>query len=279
MARLAWNIRADEKNPGKRHVRDLLSDPENAAPRDPIASAQANMRAALPKRFYKTVATGERDGRHRVLLDGRAVKTPGRNELQLATAAAAALVAAEFDAQGEEINPATMPCYRLANTAIDGVSADMQAVLEDVLRYCGTDMLFYRADAPRELAERQRELWDPVLDWAQSLAGSRFRLAEGIMHVAQPREAIAALGAHLSTVSDPLELAAIHSMTTLTGSALLALAVWKDALSAEEAWTAAHVDEDWNIAQWGEDAEARQRRALRRAEMDAADRLMKALRG
>lgn len=260
-------------------MRDILSfaDADKGEPNDPMKSAQANMRQPLPKRFYEQVETGERDGAHHVLLDGRAVKTPGKNALAFATPAAAALVAAEFDGQGKELDPAAMPCYRLANTAIDGVAADMQAVLEDILRYCGSDLLFYRAEGPDGLVANQRTLWDPVIDWAEGLAGSRFNLAEGIIHVAQPRETIAALGVHLKTVSDPIVLAAIHSMTTLTGSALLALAVWKGELSAADAWTAAHVDEDWNVAQWGEDSEAKSRRVRRRAEMDAADRLIKAL--
>jgi chaperone required for assembly of F1-ATPase len=250
-------------------VRDILSlsDPQNGEPQDPMVSAQASMRRSLPKRFYKKVETGERDGAWHVLLDGRAVKTPGRNALSFTSPDAAALVAAEFDSQVDELDPAAMPCYRLANTALDGVASDMQAVLEDVLRYCGTDMLFYRAEGPEGLVENQRKHWDPVVDWAEGLAGARFNLAEGIIHVAQPRETIAALGVHLKTVSDPLELAAIHSMTTLTGSALLALAVWKGEMSAADAWTAAHVDEDWNAAQWGEDAEAKDRRIRRWAEM------------
>jgi chaperone required for assembly of F1-ATPase len=260
-------------------LRDILSDldPAEGETRDPVSSAQANMRRPLPKRFYKTVETGERDGAHCVLLDGRAVKTPGKNTLSLATPEAAALIAAEFEGQGEEIDPAAMPCYRLANTAADGVSTDMQAVLEDVLRYCGTDMLFYRAEGPDGLIKNQRKHWDPVVDWAETLTGARFHLAEGVIHVTQPRETIAAIGVHLKTVGDPLVLAAIHSMTTLTGSALLALAVWKGELNAADAWDAAHVDEDWNIAQWGEDAEAKDRRVRRWAEMDAADRLIRAL--
>ncbi|QKV20533.1 ATPase [Oricola thermophila] len=244
-----------------------------------MASAQANMRRQLPKRFYEQVSTGERDGAFHVLLDGRAVKTPGKNALAFATAGAAALVAKEFEAQGEEIDPATMPCYRLANTAFDGVASDMQSVLEDILRFSGSDLLFYRADSPRELVERQRRSWDPVVEWAERLAGIQLNLAEGVIHVEQPRELFTALGVHLKEVDDPVVLAAIHSMTTLTGSALLALAVRKGELTAREAWDAAHVDEDWNISQWGEDAEAKERRTRRWAEMDAADRLVKALAG
>lgn len=262
-------------------MRELLNDlqaGETGKERDPMRAAQENMRRApLPKRFYETVATGERDGVHHVLLDGRAVKTPGRNDLHFDTSDAAALVAAEFELQGEEINPALMPCYRLANTAADGVTADMQAVLEDILRYCGTDLLFYRADAPEGLVAEQRKHWDPVVEWAEGIAGTRFHLAEGVMHVQQPRETISAIGVHLKTIENPMVLAALHSMTTLTGSALLAVAVWKGQIDAKDAWAAAHVDEDWNIAQWGEDAEANARRAARWAEMDAADRLMKAL--
>ncbi|WP_421850769.1 ATP12 family chaperone protein [Oricola sp.] len=258
-------------------MRDQLSNPENGVSSDPMHSAQQNMRKVLPKRFYKEVSTGERDGRFHVLLDGRAAKTPGQNPLALATGSAADLIAAEFEAQSEDIDPSTMPCYRLANTGIDGVAVDMQAVLEDVLRFCGTDLLFYRADGPEGLVANQRTHWDPVIDWAEELAGARFILAEGIIHAAQPRAAIAGMGVHLKTIDDPIELAALHSMTTLTGSALLAIAVWKGRITAGDAWTAAHVDEDWNIAQWGQDAEAADRRDKRWSEMSAAERLAKSL--
>jgi chaperone required for assembly of F1-ATPase len=260
-------------------VRDILSNPDaaNGQPRDPMRSAQANMRPQHLRRFYKSVESAERDGRFVVLLDGRPVKTPGKNLLSLDTSEAASLIAAEFEAQVVTIDPSKMPCYRLANTAIDGVVCDMQAVLEDVLRYCGSDLLFYRAEGPDALVELQRRHWDPVVEWAEGLAGSRFNLAEGVMHVAQPRASVAAIGVHLNTISDPIVMAALHSIMTLTGSALLALAVWKGEIDADTAWTAAHVDEDWNIAQWGEDAEAAARRRMRRAEMDAAVRLMRAL--
>jgi hypothetical protein len=117
-----------------------------------------------------------------------------------------------------------MPCYRLVNTAIDGVATDPQAVLEDVVRFFGSDLLCYRAGDPEALVAAQRDAWDGPLAWAEDLAGSRFALAEGIMHVAQPRETLSAMGVHLRQITDPVALAALHSMTTLTGSAILALA-------------------------------------------------------
>lgn len=261
-------------------MRDLMQDLESGnylSDQDPIRRAQKQMRAPLPKRFYKEVTVAETADGFVVHLDGRPVRTPAKALLALPTRAAAQLVADEFAAQGEHIDPVTMPVLRLANTAIDGVAADIQAVMEDILRFASSDLVCYRADAPEALVARQQEAWDPVIDWVRQRLGARLYLAEGVMHVEQPREAIGAIGVHLRQREDPLRLAAIHVMTTLMGSALLALAVESGEIDAEMAWAAAHVDEDWNIEQWGEDAEAAARRSYRKNDMMGAARLIKAL--
>ncbi|MET0596549.1 MAG: ATP12 family protein [Mesorhizobium sp.] len=250
-----------------------LSDP------DPVRRAQLQMKAALPKRFYREAAVAPAVEGFGVTLDGKAVRTPAGAELLLPTAEAAALVADEYGAQVGTIDPTTMPVTRLANTAIDGVAEHAQAVIEDIMRFSASDLLCYRAAGPERLVERQNEAWDPVLDWARQCFGARFALAEGVMHVEQPREAVGAVGIHLTQRSDPLRLAAIHLMTSLTGSALLSLAVEAGALDADAAFEAAHIDEDWNIEHWGEDVEAARRRALRKADMMAAARLLAALGG
>jgi chaperone required for assembly of F1-ATPase len=249
----------------------LLSDP------DPVRRAQIQMRTPLPKRFYSNVSAAEGEGGWTVLLDGKPARTPARALLALPTEAAAALVAAEFDAQADSVDPVSMPVMRIANTAIDGVSREADAVAEDVLRFASSDMLCYRADAPQGLVDNQNTHWDPVLDWAQQALGARFNLAEGIVHVEQPRDAIAAVRLHLRPRLDPFRLASLHLMTSLTGSALLALAVEADALDVDAAWLAAHVDEDWQIAHWGQDAEATARRNARYRDMLAAARLVDAL--
>jgi chaperone required for assembly of F1-ATPase len=228
------------------------------------------MQKPRPKRFYETADFKEVDDGYRIVLDGKPVRTPARNPLALRTRALAEAVAAEWQAQGKEIDPDTMPLTRLANTALDGVASDMQAVAEDVLRYAGTDLLCYRAGGPERLVARQSEMWDPLIDWAASSLGARFVLAEGVMHVPQPREAIAAFGVHVAGFTDPLALAALHVATSLSGSALIAMAVAKGEISAEEAWAAAHVDEDWNEELWGEDYEATKRRRLRFRDFAAA---------
>lgn len=263
-------------------MRDILNDFEagkQLSDPDPVRRAQIQMKTPLPKRFYKTVAVAPVEDGFAVHLDGKPVRTPGKALLALPTEAAAALVADEFAAQSETINPVTMPVMRLVNTAIDGVASDPQAVLEDILRFASSDLLCYRADAPQGLVERQNEHWDPVLDWVRGSLGARFNLAEGIIHVEQPRETIAVLGSHLAQRAEPLRLAAIHVMTSLTGSALLALAVDFGELDAEAAWAAGHVDEDWQIEHWGQDAEAVARRSARKRDMMAAAGLLEALKG
>ncbi|MEL6919509.1 MAG: ATP12 family protein [Pseudomonadota bacterium] len=257
-------------------MRDILSDLQAAAT-NPIEAARQASKTPLPKRFYKAVEVLEEDGGFAVGLDGRAVKTPGRAQLVLATRDAAQMLAEEFDAQTEYLDPKHMPVYRLLNTAVDGVATDPQVVAEDVIRFAGTDLLCYRAGGPDVLVARQSEAWDPVLDWIASRIGSRFVLAEGVMHVAQPKSATVGFGVLINQIGDPIQLAALHSMTTLTGSALLALAVFEAEMTASEAWAAAHVDEDYNIELWGEDAEAKEMRYWKWTQMDAASRMIAAL--
>lgn len=249
----------------------LLSDP------DPVRRAQIQMRTPLPKRFYRAVTVGAGEGGFAVLLDGKTARTPARALLALPTAAAARLVADEYDAQAETVDPTTMPITRLVNTAIDGVAREADAVAEDILRFSSSDMLCYRADGPEGLVQRQNAHWDPILDWAQEAFGARMTLAEGVVFVEQPRESIAAVRLHLARRRDACRLAGLHLMTSITGSALIALAVEGGFLDAEAAWTAAHVDEDWQAEQWGQDAEAMARRSARKRDFLAAVRLVRAL--
>ena len=250
---------------------NLLSDP------DPVRRAQIQMKAPLIKRFYASVDVIDTPEGFVIHLDGKPVRTPAKSVMLLPTRKAAQLVANEFAAQGDHVLPETMPVMRLVNTALDGVATDTQAVLEDIQRFASCDMVFYRADAPKTLVERQALTWDPVLDWAREVLGARFILAEGVMHVEQPRESIASVGRHLRQREDALKLAALHLMTSLTGSALIALAIEFGEIDPDTGWRAAHVDEDWNIEQWGEDFEASERRRLRRIELRSAVDLLQAL--
>ncbi|MCL4768609.1 MAG: ATPase [Hyphomicrobiaceae bacterium] len=234
-----------------------------------------------PRRFYEhaaveEVAAGQSVPGARlyaVTLDGRPVKTPRKAALGLPNRALAEAVAAEWNGQGTHIDPATMPLTRLANSVIDGVIGREAEVRADILQYAGSDLVCYRAEGPEALVQRQLAAWDRVTAWALEALGARLAQTEGVMPVSQPALALSGIAAALEAL-DAWRLAGIHVMTTLTGSALLALAHAHGELDAAEAWAAAHVDEDWQIEQWGEDAEAAERRRKRREEMDAASRLI-----
>ena len=179
-------------------------------------------------------------------------------------------VADEWERQRETIDPANMPLTRLLNSAIDGVAHTMAETRADILSYAGSDLLCYRAEEPDTLVARQAHAFDPVLRWAAESLGAHFNVTAGVTHVAQPPEALAAIGAALDAYEDPVAVAALSVMTTLTGSALLALAVARGFLSPEDAWRAAHVDEDFQAERWGADAEAVARREARWREFEAA---------
>ena len=255
-----------------------MSEPGDKAPDANKVPGREALRPPLPKRFYSNVTVGEADNGFSVLLDDRPVRTPKKLPLVVPTRALADEIAKEWAAQTEHIDPASMPLSKLAITAIDGVTGSMDEVAGDIVRFAGSDLLCYRAEAPAALAEMQALVWDPVLRWAEAQTGARFLLAEGVMPVTQSREALSRFGGLVAPFG-AFALTALHVMTTLTGSAILALAVATGQLTAEEAWNAAHLDEDWQIARWGVDVEAADRRARRHAEMLAASRFLHLLSG
>ncbi len=247
----------------------------------PVEAARRAVRPTLRRRFYKTVtiAAGESgqpdEAGHFVCLDGKPIRTPGRRALATPVPELARALAAEWAAQGEYIEPGKMPLTRLANTIIDGVGAAQDPVAAEIRKYLASDLVFYRADNPAPLRARQAQHWDPLLSWARQALCADFRLAAGVVHIAQPAAALDAAGAALP--HDPWRLGALHAATTLTGSALIALALMHGAITPEAAWQAAHVDDDWNMDQWGSDEIALARRGFRFAEFNAAALVLRTL--
>jgi len=256
---------------GLRSMRDTFkkSSPEHA-----VEAVRRATRPVLRRRFYSQAGTAPSGEGFAVRLDDKPVRTPAGRILAAPTLALAEAIAAEWDAQRDVIDPAKMPLTRLANVIIDGVSDRPEPVAAEIRKYLATDLVCYRAAAPQGLVERQARDWDPIVTWARDVLGAHF-MREGVIHVVQPEAALAAAGA--AVPGDPWRLGAVHTATTLTGSALIALALSRDRLTAEEAWQAAHVDEDWNMAQWGRDEIALERRAFRFAEYQAAVRVLRSL--
>ncbi len=250
-------------------MRDIFADIFSETPANPIEAARRGLGRQLPRRFYERSQIGEGPEGISVLLDGKPVRTPVRRVLAAPARALAEVIAAEWEAQREIIDPGLMPLTRLANSIIDGVADAPAPVATHITEYLGTDLICYRAAQPEGLRARQEKFWNPVIDWARAELDAHFILSEGVMHVQQPQAAIA--NAAKAIPRDPWRLGALHSITTITGSALLALALLHRRLSVDEMWAAAHVDEDWQMEQWGQDDVALARRAVRLKETKAAE--------
>ncbi len=223
------------------------------------------------KVFWTQVQAVPEGPDHTVRLDGRAVKTPAKRPLLLPTVALAEAVAAEWAAQRDTVDPRTMPMTRLANTAIDRIAPQQAEVAALVADYGGTDLLCHRAEGPAALAELQVRGWNPLLDWAAATLGARLQPTAGILPRAQDPAALAALTAQV-TARGPFRLAALHDLVAISGSLVLGLAVQAGRLTAEEAFALSRLDENWQAALWGEDAEALAAASAKAADMEAAGR-------
>lgn len=231
------------------------------------------------KRVYKSVAVGAAaDGNgFAVQLDGRPVRSPGQRPLTVPARALAEAVAAEWDAQGDRVDARSMPMTGFAATVVDRVSPQRDFVVTELAGYGGSDLLCYLADEPAELTARQEAAWAPLRDWASQALGARLRPTAGVMPVTQSPDSLAALRRAVEALGD-WELAPLHTLTTVTGSLVLGLAVLHGRLDAAAAYAASEVDEAFQIEQWGMDREAEQRRRARRAEVAEAAKFVELLR-
>ena len=228
------------------------------------------------KRFYKLAGIASEDGGYRVLLDGRPIKTPAKAGLAVPSQALAEAMAEEWNAQGEVIDPHAMPLTQLANTTIDRVSQERDAVATSILAYAETDLLCYRAEQPTALVERQAAAWQPLLDWAALELDAPLTVTRGVLPTSQPRSAVEALRTALDKFDD-FHLAAVGHATGLTGSIVVALALAAARITAEEAFDAASIDEAYQQETWGADAEAAARLEHQRREIVATDRFLRLL--
>ena len=237
---------------------------------DPGEAARRGVKRELPKRFWREVDVVSHHDGFALTLDGKLARTPARHVLAVPTLALAEALASEWRALEISIDPGKMPLTRLIYAALDAVASAPLPVAREIAKYAASDLLCYREGENQRLAARQAAHWDPALSFMREAFGVRFKLARGVMFIEQESGALEAVGRAISRVPAPFGLAALHVVTTLTGSAILALALAAARFSPDEAWSAAHVDEDFQLEAWGEDAEAAGRRAARRVEFDAA---------
>jgi len=208
-----------------------------------------------PKRFFKEAAIAQVDGGYTIELDARAVRTPLGKAFIVQAKPLAEAIAAEWQAQGETIDPTSMPLGGYANTAIDRVGMERPVVLASLRHYAETDLLCYRAEQPADLADRQLQQWQPILDWAAEALGVHLKVTTGVLPIAQPPEALEAIARSLQQLDD-MTLTAIASLAAVAGSLILALAVSEGRIDAEQAFALAQLDESFQSERWGIDGEA-----------------------
>ena len=229
------------------------------------------------KRLYKEAVAVAVAGGYGIALDGKPLLTPAKRPLVLPAMPLAEAIAAEWQAQGDTIDPLAMPQMRLASIAIDLVMPRREEVLAELGKYAGTDLVCYRAEHPPELVARQHSVWQPLVDWATLRFDAPLAVTAGIVPVAQPPATLHAFAAALADY-DPLRLTALHAATAACGSLVIALALIEGRLDAEAAFAAAQLDESFQIEQWGEDAEQTARRANLRKDIAAIAQLVDLLR-
>lgn len=231
-----------------------------------------------PRRFWKhtTVVQAEDGKGFSVRLDNSRLRTPAKAELLVPTSVIAELIAAEWDAQAEFVDPESMPVTRAANAAIDRVSLKHAEVADMLAEYGDSDLTCYRAEAPVELIARQEAAWDPLLDWLYESYGARLEPRNGIIHRAQSPDALVRLRDAVHAF-DPFCLTAFHDLVTLSGSLVIGLAASKDVFPADQLWDMSRVDEIWQEDQWGADDEATEHANLKRNSFLKAKQILDAI--
>jgi chaperone required for assembly of F1-ATPase len=225
------------------------------------------------RRFYRDVTVAPGEHGHRILLDGRPMRTPAKQLLAAPTAPLAEAIADEWRGQGAAIRPDAMPLTRLASTAIDRMPAERQAAIEELVAYADTDLVCYRAAEPFELVQRQHQAWQPMLDWLSHTYGVRLAVTTSILPVAQP----AAARAHLRSAVEDLgdwPLVGMHMATTALGSLVLGLGLLHGRLDADAALAVSLLDELFEIERWGSDVEAERRHEALRRDVSGAVRFL-----
>jgi chaperone required for assembly of F1-ATPase len=224
------------------------------------------------KRFYKRAAAAAIGDGFAVHLDGRAVKTPAGKPLAVPFQRLAEAMAAEWQDQGDDIIPASMPLTQLASTALDRIGPERAVIMEQLAHYAGTDLLCYRADSPTGLVERQSRNWQPLLDWAEREMGACLQTTTSLIAIAQPADALAALNARLESY-DVWRLTVTQATCAACGSLVLGMALAEGHIDAAQAFELSQLDETYQIEQWGEDWEATQRRDALKRDLMAAETL------
>lgn len=224
------------------------------------------------KRFYKETSVAGQGTAWQALLDGRAVKTPGKAALGLPTKALAEAIAAEWAAQGEEVLPDTMPLTQFSCSAIDRVAPAMGLIAAQVSAFAETDLIAYPTDKPKDLRAKQNALWDPALERLAALDWNIAR-TEGLLPIDQDPDLKARAHAWLES-KEPFALTAIASLIEASGSFFLTYLHAEGHMDADTLVAACTIEDRFNLEKWGAEEEAEELLARREVDLRAAAQML-----
>ena len=229
---------------------------------------------SLKKRFWKNAQVKSVSDGFVIELDGQVIRTPSKALLKVSSQKIAKQIAFEWMAQKEVVDPATMPNTRMANSVIDKIMVNREAVIEMLAEYAGSDLLCYRATTPQGLINQQNKIWNPILDWSKNSLLAPMLTTSGVIHIEQNIKSIGIYQDKLEAMN-PYQLAGMHDLITISGSFVISMALISNQLNVSEAWYAATVDERWQENQWGIDDEAAEALEKRRLDFEFAYKFWK----
>ncbi|MEP5937096.1 MAG: ATP12 family protein [Erythrobacter sp.] len=215
------------------------------------------------KRFYKQADVKELGGSWQVTLDERPLKTVGGKQQIVASKELAQAMAAEWNAQGEMLDPKGLIMRDQTDFALDKVAVDPTETIARTLAYGETDTLCYRADPEDALFAQQQSVWEPIITAIEQREGVQFARVSGIVHRAHPDATLPHLEKRLAQM-DPFQLAGLHTMASLAASLCIGLEALQPDADAQDLWQAATLEEEWQADLWGRDADAEADRLRKR---------------
>lgn len=138
------------------------------------------------------------------------------------------------------------------------IGKNRQEVIDRLVRFSLTDLLLFWGQQ-KDLIKKQEQIWGPLLQWASQSFEAKFVKTSSLDVPEQDKTSGYRLKLFLESLSDK-ELAAFYVAALNMKSVLLAAALVKGRINAQEAFEAAYLEELWQAENWGVEEEAEKRR-------------------
>ncbi|XP_044752033.1 ATP synthase mitochondrial F1 complex assembly factor 2 [Coccinella septempunctata] len=206
---------------------------------------------ATLKRFYRQTNILKSDGKYEIILDQRKLKTPKGNLFSVESETLALAVAAEWDAQKENISRSQMHITTLCNTVIDNPNNYTKYDLANyVSNYLDTDTILFQTEDDEELYKFQKSEWDPVIEWFNGRYGTNIQksvIMDGPKVSQVDKEKI---NRHILSHKFESVYGFVYAVDTLK-SVMLSLACIDRFVNVEKAVLLSRLEEEYQLGHWG----------------------------